>query len=99
MFQCIIDNGALPRLLSLLTHNHKKSMKKEACWTISNITAGNNGQIQVSVLGLAIFLSCNEFKLLETNLLYIWSKLKSFLEQIHVYGPTLYLIGGSKLLE
>ncbi|KAK1590989.1 hypothetical protein Q3G72_000404 [Acer saccharum] len=44
--QCIINHGALPCLLSLLTHNHKKSIKKEACWTISNITAGNNEQIQ-----------------------------------------------------
>lgn len=44
--QCIIENGALPCLLSLLTHNHKKSIKKEACWTISNITAGNREQIQ-----------------------------------------------------
>ncbi|KAK1385591.1 Importin subunit alpha [Heracleum sosnowskyi] len=47
--QCIIDNGALPRLRSLLTHNHKKGMKKEACWTISNITAGNKGQIQAVI--------------------------------------------------
>ncbi|KAM1171503.1 hypothetical protein ACFX2G_022215 [Malus domestica] len=44
--QCIINNGSLPCLLSLLTHNHKKSIKKEACWTISNITAGNRDQIQ-----------------------------------------------------
>ncbi|KAK3027742.1 hypothetical protein RJ639_042482 [Escallonia herrerae] len=44
--QCIIEHGALPSLLSLLTHNHKKSIKKEACWTISNITAGNREQIQ-----------------------------------------------------
>lgn len=44
--QCIIEHGALPCLLSLLTHNHKKSIKKEACWTISNITAGNKDQIQ-----------------------------------------------------
>ena len=45
--QFIINSGALPCLLSLLTHNHKKSIKKEACWTISNITAGNRAQIQV----------------------------------------------------
>ncbi|KAG2726973.1 hypothetical protein I3760_01G138200 [Carya illinoinensis] len=45
--QCIINHGALPCLLSLLSHNHKKSIKKEACWTISNITAGNREQIQV----------------------------------------------------
>ncbi|KAK4800549.1 hypothetical protein SAY86_021036 [Trapa natans] len=44
--KCIIDNGALPSLLSLLRHNHKKSIMKEACWTISNITAGNKHQIQ-----------------------------------------------------
>ncbi|XP_020207943.1 importin subunit alpha-4 [Cajanus cajan] len=45
--QSIINHGALPCLLNLLTHNHKKSIKKEACWTISNITAGNKEQIQV----------------------------------------------------
>ncbi|KAK6941052.1 Armadillo [Dillenia turbinata] len=44
--QCVINHQALPCLLSLLTHNHKKSIKKEACWTISNITAGNREQIQ-----------------------------------------------------
>ncbi|RZC89696.1 hypothetical protein C5167_035690 [Papaver somniferum] len=44
--QCIIELQALPCLMNLLTQNHKKSIKKEACWTISNITAGNNDQIQ-----------------------------------------------------
>ena len=38
---------ALPCLLNLLTTSHKKSIKKEACWTISNITAGTKEQIQV----------------------------------------------------
>ncbi|XP_059647100.1 importin subunit alpha-2-like [Cornus florida] len=47
--QCIIQHGSLPCLLSLLTHNHKKSIKKEACWTISNITAGNKEQIQAVI--------------------------------------------------
>ncbi|KAF5471990.1 hypothetical protein F2P56_008745 [Juglans regia] len=47
--QCIINHGALPCLLSLLFHNHKKSIKKETCWTISNITAGNNEQIQAVI--------------------------------------------------
>lgn len=47
--QCIIEHGALPCLLSLLTHHHKKSIKKEACWTISNITAGNRDQIQAVI--------------------------------------------------
>lgn len=47
--QFIINSGALPCLLTLLTHNHKKSIKKEACWTISNITAGNRAQIQAVI--------------------------------------------------
>lgn len=47
--QFVIDNGALPCLYQLLTQNHKKSIKKEACWTISNITAGNRAQIQAVV--------------------------------------------------
>jgi hypothetical protein len=47
--QCIIDHQALSCLLSLLTQNHKKSIKKEACWTVSNITAGNKDQIQAVV--------------------------------------------------
>lgn len=46
-FQFIIDSGVLPHLYNLLTQNHKKSIKKEACWTISNITAGNQAQIEV----------------------------------------------------
>ncbi|MQL80811.1 hypothetical protein Taro_013259 [Colocasia esculenta] len=47
--QCIINYQALPRLLNLLTQNHKKSIRKEACWTISNITAGNKDQIQAVI--------------------------------------------------
>lgn len=47
--QCIIDHQALPCLLNLLTQNYKKSIKKEACWTISNITAGTKEQIQAVV--------------------------------------------------
>ena len=50
ILQYIIDHQALPCLLNLLTHNHKKSIKKEACWTISNITAGNKVQIQVGLI-------------------------------------------------
>ncbi|CAM6076755.1 unnamed protein product [Sphagnum tenellum] len=47
--QFVINNQALPCLLVLLTHNHKKSIKKEACWTVSNITAGNKDQIQAII--------------------------------------------------
>jgi len=32
-----------------LTGEHKKSIKKEACWTVSNITAGNKDQIQAVI--------------------------------------------------
>ncbi|KAG6498923.1 hypothetical protein ZIOFF_038676 [Zingiber officinale] len=48
-FGFVINNQALPCLLNLLTHNHKKSIKKEACWAISNITAGNKEQIQAVI--------------------------------------------------
>ena len=34
--QCIINHQALLCLLNPLTNNHNKSIKKEACWTISN---------------------------------------------------------------
>ena len=44
--QTIINCGALNCLLHLLNTSHKKSIKKEACWTISNITAGTKEQIQ-----------------------------------------------------
>ncbi|XP_074321080.1 importin subunit alpha-4-like [Silene latifolia] len=47
--QFVLDNNVLPCLLQLLTQNHKKSIKKEACWTISNITAGNKAQIQAVI--------------------------------------------------
>ncbi|KAF5740000.1 importin subunit alpha-2 [Tripterygium wilfordii] len=52
--QCIINHQALPCLLTLLTNNYKKSIKKEACWTISNITAGNKEQIQSVIEALII---------------------------------------------
>jgi len=47
--QVIINCGALACLLQLLQANHKKSIKKEACWTISNITAGTKDQIQAVI--------------------------------------------------
>ncbi|XP_076894875.1 importin subunit alpha-1a-like [Bidens hawaiensis] len=47
--QYVINHQALPCLLNLLTSNYKKSIKKEACWTISNITAGNKEQIQTVI--------------------------------------------------
>lgn len=45
--QCIVDHQALPYLLNLLITDQIKRVKKQACWTISNITAGNKEQIQV----------------------------------------------------
>lgn len=44
--QVILNCSALPCLLHLLASS-KESVRKEACWTISNITAGNRQQIQV----------------------------------------------------
>ncbi|CAL5411986.1 unnamed protein product [Camellia sinensis] len=45
----VIENHVLPCLYQLLTQNHENSIKKEACWTISNITAGNRSQIQAVI--------------------------------------------------
>lgn len=44
--QVILNCSVLPCLLHLLS-SPKESIKKEACWTVSNITAGNRAQIQV----------------------------------------------------
>ncbi len=44
----MINVSALPCLLSLL-NSPKKGIKKEACWTISNVTAGNKSQIQAVI--------------------------------------------------
>lgn len=46
--QVILNCQALAYLHPLLSST-KESIRKEACWTISNITAGNKQQIQVSL--------------------------------------------------
>lgn len=48
LFQLVLDAGVLPHLLTLL-QSPKESIKKEACWTLSNITAGIQSQIQVKL--------------------------------------------------
>lgn len=45
--QVVLNCSALPCLLHLLS-SPRDSVRKEACWTVSNITAGNPQQIQVS---------------------------------------------------
>uniref|UniRef100_A0A674NDE2 Importin subunit alpha n=1 Tax=Takifugu rubripes TaxID=31033 RepID=A0A674NDE2_TAKRU len=47
-WQVVLNCSALPCLLHLLS-SAKESIRKEACWTISNITAGNRGQIQTVI--------------------------------------------------
>lgn len=44
-FDVVLNCSALPCLLHLLS-SPKESIRKEACWTVSNITAGNRAQIQ-----------------------------------------------------
>lgn len=64
--QVILNSGALPHILHLLSSD-KESIRKEASWTISNITAGNRQQIQ-AVIDANIFptlihiLKNDEFK-------------------------------------
>ena len=45
--QAVLDCGALPRLGALL-HSPKKEMRKEACWAVSNITAGPTAQVEAA---------------------------------------------------
>ncbi|MBA0770970.1 hypothetical protein Gotri_019508 [Gossypium trilobum] len=47
-----VQTRALPCLVHLLTNNYEKRIKNVACWTISNITAGNEEQIQVLISNL-----------------------------------------------
>lgn len=50
----------------MLLDNSKKNIRKEACWTVSNITAGTADQIQI-VINAGVFpklielLQCSEF--------------------------------------
>ncbi len=46
--QLMINYSVLPCLLSLLSCS-KKTIRKEACWAISNITAGHRYQIQAVI--------------------------------------------------
>ena len=43
-----IDAGTLQALNRLIMHP-KKAVRKEVCWSISNITAGNTYQIQLAI--------------------------------------------------
>jgi importin subunit alpha-6/7 len=46
--QTVLNSGVLEPLKLLLTRpDVKEAIRKEACWTLSNITAGNRQQIQV----------------------------------------------------
>ncbi|KAE8676684.1 Importin subunit alpha-1 [Hibiscus syriacus] len=61
--QCIIDHQALPCLLNLLKNNYEKIIKREACWAISNITAGN-AVIDVGIIApLVHLLENSEFEI------------------------------------
>ena len=46
-WQVMINSSVLPALRHLLSSS-RENLQKEACWAISNITAGNRVQIQVS---------------------------------------------------
>lgn len=43
--QCVLNAGAL-RMFPALLCNEKANIQKEAAWTLSNITAGKDTQIQ-----------------------------------------------------
>jgi hypothetical protein len=47
--QAVIDAGILPFLAKLIFHE-KRSIRKEACWVISNIAAGTQQQIKALIV-------------------------------------------------
>ena len=47
MLQVVLNCSVLTALEHLCKSNHEP-IRKEACWTVSNIAAGNKVQIQVS---------------------------------------------------
>ena len=49
MLQVVLNCSVLTALEHLCKSNHE-SIRKEACWTVSNIAAGNKVQIQVSIV-------------------------------------------------
>lgn len=53
--QVVLNCSVMHCLLHLLS-SPKDSIRKEACWTISNITAGNRMQIQVPTHFFSIIL-------------------------------------------
>ena len=60
----MLNSNILPYLSTLLNHQ-KKLFRKESCWAISNILAGNYGQIQVvldeqNILKKLIYLIYND---------------------------------------
>jgi importin subunit alpha-2 len=67
--QIILNCNALPRLLHLLSFN-KDSIRKEACSTIFNITAGNRQQIQ-DVINANIFSVMSNTSLLASIIEYL----------------------------
>ncbi|KAH3744191.1 importin alpha [Pelomyxa schiedti] len=52
--QAVIDAGVLPRILPLL-NNPKKSVRREACWLLSNIAAGTREQVRLIAVERGIF--------------------------------------------
>lgn len=47
--QAVLNCNPLGSLHALL-RSGAETLRKEACWTLSNITAGNAGQIQVRIV-------------------------------------------------
>jgi hypothetical protein len=44
----LVNNGLVQALNQIISH-HKKTVRKESCWVLSNITAGTQDQVQVCI--------------------------------------------------
>ncbi|XP_045831411.1 importin subunit alpha-2-like [Trifolium pratense] len=65
--QVVINHRPLPSLLRLLTHDDNNTIKKSACWTISNIVVGNKEHIQTVIDAGLITPMVNLYKNAESD--------------------------------
>lgn len=95
--QIVIDSGALSVFPSLLSH-HKNNIQKEAAWTMSNITAGRQDQIQrVIDHGLVPYL-IGILRKVNTDCIY-YSEAFAIATTICVQIPYIYLHRGISNLK
>lgn len=87
----VVDAGVLPHLSKLIYHTNR-DVRKEACWTLSNIAAGTVRQIQAiidvgvlpAVIGIANSIVARESEIdVWTEACWVSAHPRSVLSLIH----------------